>query len=449
MSVNLVILAAGQGSRMQSDLPKVLHPLAATPLVIHAMRAGRALDPARVVVVVGHGGDAVARVVSTEDPDAVIVHQTEQLGTAHAVDQARAALADASGDVVVLYGDTPFLRAETLDAMLAARTHADIVVLGFHATDPGRYGRLVVQGDTLEKIVEYKDASDEERAITLCNSGVICADRATLFDLIAQVGNTNAAGEYYLTDIIALGRAAGLRASVVTCPESETLGINTRAELAQAEAAFQARARADALENGVTLTAPDTVIFAQDTYLGRDAIVEPYVVFGAGVTVESGAIIRAFSHLEGCHVGAGAIVGPYARLRPGTELADEVRVGNFVELKNARISEGAKVNHLTYVGDADVGARANIGAGTVTCNYDGVFKHKTVIGEDAFIGSSTMLVAPVTVGARAMTASGSVITSDVPDDALALGRAAQVNKPGLARRLMDRLRAQKAARGKA
>jgi bifunctional UDP-N-acetylglucosamine pyrophosphorylase/glucosamine-1-phosphate N-acetyltransferase len=448
MSVNLVILAAGQGSRMQSDLPKVLHPLAATPLVVHAMRAGQTLDPAAVVVVVGHGGDAVAKVVLAENPDAVIVHQHEQLGTAHAVDQARDALAAAAGDVVVLYGDTPFLRPETLEAMLTARAQADIVVLGFHAADAGRYGRLVVQGDRLKRIVEFKDASDEERAITLCNSGVICADRATLFDLIAQVGNANAAGEYYLTDIIALGRAAGLRASVVTCAESETLGINTRAELAQAEAAFQARARAEALENGVTLTAPDTVIFAQDTLLGRDAIIEPYVVFGPAVTVESGATIRAFSHLEGCHVGAGAVVGPYARLRPGTELADDVRVGNFVELKNARLDEGAKVNHLTYVGDAEVGARANIGAGTVTCNYDGVFKHKTVIGAEAFIGSSTMLVAPVRVGARAMTASGSVITSDVPDDALALGRAGQVNKPGLASRLMDRLRAQKAARGK-
>jgi bifunctional UDP-N-acetylglucosamine pyrophosphorylase / glucosamine-1-phosphate N-acetyltransferase len=448
MAVNLVILAAGQGSRMHSDLPKVLHPLAAAPLVVHAMRAGQALDPASVVVVVGHGGDAVAKVVTAENPDALIVHQSEQLGTAHAVDQTRAALADAAGDVVVLYGDTPFLRPETLEVMLAARAHADIVVLGFHAADPARYGRLVVQGDTLEKIVEFKDATDAERAITLCNSGVICADRARLFDLIAQVGNANAAGEYYLTDIVALGRTAGLRASVVTCPEAETLGINTRAELAQAETAFQTRARSEALDNGVTLTAPDTVIFAQDTLLGRDSIVEPYVVFGPGVTVESGATIRAFSHLEGCHVGAGAVVGPYARLRPGTELADDVRVGNFVELKNARLNEGAKVNHLTYVGDADVGARANIGAGTVTCNYDGVFKHKTVIGADAFIGSSTMLVAPVTVGARAMTASGSVITSDVPDDALALGRAGQVNKPGLARRLMDRLRAQKAARGK-
>jgi bifunctional UDP-N-acetylglucosamine pyrophosphorylase / glucosamine-1-phosphate N-acetyltransferase len=447
-AVSLVILAAGQGSRMQSDLPKVLHQIGSTPLVVHAMRAGAVLEPAQVVVVVGHGAAQVAGVVQDENPDALVVTQAEQLGTAHAVAQARDALAGQGGDVVVLYGDTPFITPETLEALQAARGSADIIVLGFHAADPGRYGRLVVAGDTLERIVEFKDATDTERAITLCNSGVICADGATLFDLIAQVGNDNAAGEYYLTDIIALGRAAGLRAAVVTCAEAETLGINTRAELARAEAAFQARARDAALENGVTLTAPDTVIFAQDTLLGRDAIIEPYVVFGPGVTVESGATIRAFSHLEGCHVSAGAIVGPYARLRPGAELAEDVRVGNFVEIKNARLDEGAKVNHLTYIGDAEVGAKANIGAGTVTCNYDGVFKHKTVIGREAFIGSSTMLVAPVRVGARAMTASGSVITSDVPDDALALGRAAQVNKPGLASRLMDRLRAQKAARQK-
>jgi bifunctional UDP-N-acetylglucosamine pyrophosphorylase/glucosamine-1-phosphate N-acetyltransferase len=447
-SISLVILAAGQGSRMQSDLPKVLHPLASAPLVVHAMRAGATLDPARVVVVVGHGGDQVASVVQSENPEALVVRQDEQLGTAHAVAQARAALDDAPGDVVVLYGDTPFITPETLEALQAARVRADIVVLGFEATDPGRYGRLVMEGDHLAAIVEWKDATDAQRAIRLCNSGVICADRATLFDLIAQVGNANAAGEYYLTDIVGLARAQGMTATVVTCPEAETLGINTRAELARAEALFQSRARAAALENGVTLTAPDTVIFAQDTLLGRDAIIEPYVVFGPGVTVESGATIRAFSHLEGCHVSAGAIVGPYARLRPGAELAEDVRVGNFVEIKNARLDEGAKVNHLTYVGDAEVGARANLGAGTVTCNYDGVFKHKTIIGADAFIGSSTMLVAPVTVGARAMTGSGSVITSDVPDGALALGRAVQVTKPGLAIRLMDKLRAQKAARKK-
>ncbi|SUZ30684.1 Bifunctional protein GlmU [Roseibaca ekhonensis] len=448
MSISLVILAAGQGSRMQSDLPKVLHKLAGVPLVVHAMRAGRALDPACVVVVVGHGGEAVAKIVMAEDESAQIVTQSEQLGTAHAVDQARAALDGQGGDIAVLFGDTPFIRPETLEALQAARTQNDVVVLGFHAADPGRYGRLVTQGDRLDRIVEFKDATEDERAITLCNSGVLCADRATLFDLIAEVGNDNASGEYYLTDVVALARARGLSAGVVTCPEAETLGINTRAELAGAEAAFQRQARAEALDNGVTLQAPDTVIFAQDTCLGRDCMVEPYVVFGPDVTVESGATIRAFSHLEGCHVSRGAVVGPYARLRPGAELAEDVRVGNFVEIKNAQLAEGAKVNHLSYVGDADIGARANLGAGTVTCNYDGVFKHRTTIGEDAFVGSSTMLVAPVTVGAHALTGSGSVITRDVPDGALALGRAPQDTKPGMGRKLMDRLRARKAEQKK-
>ncbi|MGL4415627.1 bifunctional UDP-N-acetylglucosamine diphosphorylase/glucosamine-1-phosphate N-acetyltransferase GlmU [Roseinatronobacter monicus] len=448
MMVSLVILAAGQGSRMQSDLPKVLHPLGAAPLVVHAMRAGRALDPDSVVVVVGHGGDAVAQVVHAEDEAAIVVTQEAQLGTAHAVAQARAALAGAPGDVVVLYGDTPFIRGETLNAMIAARKIHDVVVLGFEAADPGRYGRLVTTGDTLERIVEFKDASEAERAITLCNSGVICADRATLFDLIAQVSNDNVAGEYYLTDIVALATAKGLSAGVVTCPEAETLGINTRTELAQAEVTFQARARAEALEDGAILVAPETVYFAQDTVVGRGAIVEQFVVFGPGVTVENGATIRAFSHLEGAHVSRGAVVGPYARLRPGAELSENVHVGNFVEIKNAALGEGAKVNHLSYVGDATIGARANLGAGTVTCNYDGVFKHHTEIGEGAFIGSSTMLVAPVRVGAEAMTGSGSVITSDVPDGALALGRARQDTKPGLGKRLMDRLRAAKAAKMK-
>ncbi len=448
MTVSVVILAAGQGSRMQSDLPKVLHPLGAVPLVVHALRVAREIDPVQTVVVVGHGGEAVAKVVRAEDEFATVVAQPEQLGTAHAVDQVRATLDGIDGDVIVLYGDTPFIRAETLAALRAARLWHDVVVLGFEAADPGRYGRLIAEDDRLERIVEFKDATEGERAITLCNSGVICADRAQLFDLIAQVGNDNAAGEFYLTDIVALARAQGLSAGVVRCDEAETLGINTRAELAQAEARFQTRKRAEALENGVTLCAPETVYFAQDTYLGRDTVVDQFVVFGPGVTVESEAHIRAFSHLEGCHVSRGAVVGPYARLRPGAELAEDVRVGNFVEIKNAQIDEGAKVNHLSYVGDASVGARANLGAGTVTCNYDGVFKHHTEIGEGAFIGSSTMLVAPVKVGAHALTGSGSVITQDVPDGALALGRGKQETKPGLGKRLMDRLRAAKAAKGK-
>ncbi len=430
---------------MQSDLPKVLHPLGGAPLFAHALASGAALEPQTRVLVVGHGGDAVRAAAADIDPDIVIAQQVEQLGTAHAVGCARAALADATGTAFVLYGDTPFVRPETLERMAAARAegHA-VVVSGFTPADPGRYGRLVMRDGALERIVEYKDASDDERAITLCNGGIMAVDAALIFDLIDGIGNDNAAGEYYLTDIVQVARDRGHSATVVEFDESETLGINTRAELARAEAIFQARARADALDNGVTMTAPDTVFFSHDTHVGRDAVIEPNVIFAAGVTVESGATIRAFSHLEGCHVGARAVVGPYARLRRGAELSNDTRIGNFVEIKNAQIGDGAKVNHLSYVGDATVGAAANLGAGTVTCNYDGVFKHHTDIGARAFIGSSTMLVAPVRVGADAMTASGSVITADVPDGALALGRARQVNKPGLAARMIDRLRALKA-----
>ena len=415
----------------------------------HAMQAGASLAPERVVVVAGHGAEAVGKAALAYDETAMVVVQAEQLGTAHAVAQAAPALEGAAGDCVVLYGDTPFIRPETLQAMLHARARHSVVVLGFQAKDPGRYGRLIADGETLHKIVEYKDATDEERAVTLCNSGVICADAKTLFSLVAAVGNDNASGEYYLTDIVEIARTRGLSAGVVICDEAETMGINTRTELAKAEAAFQSRARAEALDNGVTLTAPETVFFALDTHIGRDAIIGPNVLFGPGVTIESGAEIKGFCHLEGCHVSRGADVGPFARLRPGTELAEDVHVGNFVEIKNAILDEGVKVGHLTYIGDADIGEFTNIGAGTVTCNYDGVMKHRTRIGKRAFIGSDTMLVAPVTVGDGALTASGSVITEDVPPEALALGRAKQVNKPGLATKLFDRLRAIKAAKGKA
>jgi bifunctional UDP-N-acetylglucosamine pyrophosphorylase/glucosamine-1-phosphate N-acetyltransferase len=442
--IALVVLAAGMGTRMNSDLPKVLHPLAGAPLLHHALKSGAALAPDRVVVVAGHDVDRVTRATQDWDDSAIVVVQDPQLGTAHAVDQARAALADFDGDVMVLYGDTPFIQPETLLAMVEARATSDVVVLGFQAAVPGRYGRLVMVGAALERIVEFKDASPEERAITLCNSGVVCADRTVLFDLVAAVGNANAAGEYYLTDIVGLARARGLTATAVTCAETETLGINTRPELAAAEALFQTRARVAALDDGVTLLAPDTVHFAHDTVLGRDAVVEQFVVFGPGVTVETGATIRAFSHLEGCHVGEGAVVGPYARLRPGAELGDHVHIGNFVEVKNAILGTGAKANHLSYIGDADVGERTNIGAGTITCNYDGVMKHRTTIGARAFIGSDTLLVAPVRVGNDAMTGSGSVITQDVPDGALALGRSPQVTKPGRAVRLIELLKAKKA-----
>ena len=446
MSISCVILAAGQGTRMNSDLPKVLHQVAGAPLVVHTMKTASAIGADRIVVVTGHGSAAVTSTVQAWEPDALTVQQTEQLGTAHAVQQARSALEGVTGDVFVLYGDTPFIRAETLEAMRAARRDHAVVVLGFEARDPGRYGRLKMTDDRLEAIVEFKDASPEERAITLCNSGVICAEAETLFSLIDAVGNDNASGEYYLTDIIAIANARGLTATAVVCDEAETMGVNSRAQLADAEAAFQTRARAEALENGVTLTAPDTVFFAHDTVVGRDSIIEPNVIFGPDVTIESGVRIRAFSHLEGCHVSRGATVGPFARLRPGAELAEDVHVGNFCEIKNATIDEGAKVNHLSYIGDASVGARTNIGAGTITCNYDGVFKHRTTIGREAFIGSNTMLVAPVTVGDRALTGSGSVVTQDIPADALSIARAKQVNKPGLGKRLMDSLRARKSAK---
>tara|TARA_B110000902_G_scaffold63684_1_gene75461 strand:+ start:4887 stop:6239 length:1353 start_codon:yes stop_codon:yes gene_type:complete len=439
MTTALIILGAGMGTRMNSDLPKVLHPIGGAPMIVHAMRAGGGLAPEKTVIVTGHGTEAVSQAALDYDPDAKTVLQTEQLGTAHAVGCARDALAGFKGDAVVLYGDTPFISVNTLESMGAARASHDIVVLGFEAADPGRYGRLITDGNALTRIVEFKDSTDEERAVTLCNSGVIMARADALFDLIDAVGNDNAAGEYYLTDIVEIGRAMGMTATVVTCDEAETLGINSRSELVAAEATFQARARTGALDDGVMLLAPDTVYFAYDTVLGRDAVVEQNVIFGPDVTVESGARIRAFSHLEGCHVSRGAIVGPYARLRPGAELQENVHVGNFVEIKNAVLAEGAKANHLTYIGDADIGERTNIGAGTITCNYDGVFKHRTTIGADAFIGSNTMLIAPVTVGHEAMTASGTVVSKNVPDGALAVGRVRQENKAGFAVRMFEKL----------
>ncbi|UWP93779.1 bifunctional UDP-N-acetylglucosamine diphosphorylase/glucosamine-1-phosphate N-acetyltransferase GlmU [Aliiroseovarius crassostreae] len=445
MPTALILLAAGRGTRMKSDLPKVLHEVGNAPLFAHALASGRDLAAERTVMVVGHGADLVRKTAHEIDPDITLAVQEDQLGTGHAVLQAREALAGFEGDAIVLYGDTPFIRPETLQAMADARQNgADVVVLGFEAADPGRYGRLVVENGALSRIVEFKDANDAERAITLCNSGVVAADAQTLFSLIDGVGNDNASGEYYLTDIVEIANSRGLQAVAVTCDEAETLGINSRAELAAAEELFQTRRRAEVLEDGVTLQAPETVFFSLDTVVGRDAFIEPNVYFGPEVTVESGARLRAFSHFEGCHVSTGAIVGPYARLRPGAELANGAKIGNFVEIKNAQIGEGAKVNHLSYVGDASVGDEANLGAGTVTCNYDGVMKHHTHIGKRAFIGSDTMLVAPVRVGDEAMTASGSIITRDVPDGALAIARADQQIKPGLAVKLFKKLKALKA-----
>jgi bifunctional UDP-N-acetylglucosamine pyrophosphorylase/glucosamine-1-phosphate N-acetyltransferase len=446
MTRALIVLAAGKGTRMKSELPKVLHEVAGAPMLVHAMRSGAALDPARCVIVAGHGAEAVRKAALAQDETAEVVLQEEQKGTGHAVAMAREALEGFAGDAFVLYGDTPFIQPETLERMAAARAAHDVVVLGFEAADPARYGRLIMADDSLERIVEFKDASDEERTVTFCNSGIMVADAQVLMELVDALGTENASGEYYLTDVVALARAKGLKATAIACDEAETMGVNSRADLAAAEAAFQARARAEALENGVTLTAPDTVHFAYDTMLGRDCLIEPNVVFGPGVTVETGARIRAFSHLEGCHVSRDAVVGPYARLRPGAEIAEAARIGNFVEVKNAVIDEGAKVNHLSYIGDAHLGRHSNIGAGTITCNYDGVSKHRTEVGENAFIGSNTMLVAPVRIGDGALTASGSVITKDVEADALAIARSEQVNKPNMARKLFDMLK-KKAKKG--
>lgn len=446
MPTAVILLAAGQGSRMNSDLPKVLHPLAGAPLIAHALASAQSVSPDRVIVVTGTGADLVDAALRDIDPDLRITHQTEQHGTGHAVLQAVPELAGFSGDVIVLYGDTPFIRPETLEAMLKARAKgAAVVVLGLEAKVPAAYGRLILGPDgMLDAIVEAQDATPEQLAVTLCNSGVIATDAALLPDLLAEVGSDNAKGEIYLTDIVAIARARGLPTAVITCPEAETLGVNSRHDLAAAEATFQSRARIAAMENGATLTDPGSVWFALDTYVGRDVLIGPNVIFGPGVTVESGAEILGFCHFEGCHISRGARVGPFARLRPGAELAEDTHIGNFVEIKNAIIDEGAKINHLSYIGDAHVGAKTNVGAGTIVCNYDGVFKHRTEIGARAFIGSNCALVAPVTIGDDALIAAGSIITETVPSGALAIARAKQANKPGLALRLMDRLRALKA-----
>jgi len=446
MALALIILAAGKGTRMNSDLPKVLHRLAGVPLLAHAVGLGRAVDADKIVAVAGYGADLVRDEAEKLGEGVEIVLQDQQLGTGHAAGCAAQLLADFDGDAIVLLGDNPFIRPETIAEVLAARARgADVVVVGFEASNPAKYGRLI-RSDTgaLKAIVEAKDANAAERAVSLCNSGIICAKSSLLFDLIGEIGNDNASGEYYLTDVVGLANARGLTAGVVICDEDETIGVDSREGLARAERMFQDRARAQALENGVTLSAPETVFFALDTMIGRDVIIGANVVFGPGVTVENGAEIRAFCHLEGCHISQGALIGPFARLRPGAEISADAHIGNFVEVKNSTVERGAKVNHLSYIGDADIGAAANIGAGTITCNYDGVMKHRTKIGAGAFVGSNTALVAPVSVGAGAMTGSGSVITQDVPEDALALSRVAQVNRLGFAAKFMARLRAVKA-----
>ncbi len=431
-----VILAAGHGTRMKSATPKVLHEVAGRPMLDWALALAAESGCENITVVYGaHASEVGARAEAAGAKTAV---QDPPQGTGHAVLCAKEELAGFEGDLVVLYADTPLIGAGTVERTFAIKRDAAVAALGFEPEEPGAYGRLITNEDgSLERIVEARDASAEELAVRLCNSGVMAADAKLMFELLSEVGNDNAKGEYYLTDIVALARGRGLACAAVTGEADEFLGVNSRADLAAAEAAFQQTRRADAMAAGVTLTAPETVFFSYDTALANDVIVEPNVVFAPGVRVASGATIRAFSHLEGADVAGGAVIGPYARLRPGAEIGEGAKVGNFVEVKKARLDKGAKVNHLTYIGDAELGAHVNVGAGTITCNYDGYGKHKTVIGAGAFIGSNSSLVAPVTIGAGAFVGSGSVVTDDVPDDALAVARGRQQNKDGWAARFRD------------
>jgi len=446
----VIILSAGMGTRMQSDLPKVLHNVACEPLLIHSMRTASQIGAHKTIVVTGHGAKDVAKVATSFDPSAEIVNQSEQFGTAHAVDQTRNALLNFDGEVFILYGDTPFIEPSTLLRMSKERNDgAKVVVLGFNTKRKNSYGRLIISSDgSLEEIVEYKDANTDQRKISFCNSGVICTDSKLLFNLIGEVENNNANNEYYLTDIVKLAKNKNLKCAAVECAENEAMGINSKVELANAETYFQTRKRIEMMLNGVTLIAPETVWFAADTVVGRDTIIEQNVIFGPEATVESHALIKSFSHIEGAHISKGAIVGPFARLRPGAELANNSKVGNFCEVKKSQVGEGAKINHLSYIGDTKIGDNANIGAGTITCNYDGVSKHFTEIGESAFIGSNNSLVAPVRVGDKAMTASGSVITKDVPNGDLGIARAPQDNKKGFAVKFFKRLKAIKLANKK-
>jgi len=437
----VVILAAGQGTRMRSDTHKVLHPIASRPLLLHLLDRVNEVGAEKRVVVVGKDREQVEAAIAGRDVSIAV--QAQQKGTGHAVQQAEAALSGYDGPVVILYGDAPFVEAETLRRMVD-RLNGDrgpgVVVLAFRPSDPLKYGRIILShDDRIARMVEFKDATEDERAVTLCNSGVMAVRSSDLFGWLARVGNDNAAGEYYLPDIVGIATAEGREAVVIEGDPYEAAGVNSRAELAHLELEWQRRRREQALEEGATLIDPESVWFAYDTKLGRDVTVEPHVVFGPGVSVADGATIHAFSHIDGAIIGAKASIGPFARIRPGTVLADRTKVGNFVELKKAEVGEGAKVNHLSYVGDAEVGARANIGAGTITCNYDGFGKYKTVIGAGAFVGSNTALVAPVTVGEGAIVGAGSVITRDVEADSLAVERSDQRGIAGWAKRFRDQM----------
>jgi bifunctional UDP-N-acetylglucosamine pyrophosphorylase/glucosamine-1-phosphate N-acetyltransferase len=443
-----VILAAGKGTRMKSDIHKVLHPIAGRPMIEHLFATVATLGADRQVVVIGSGREQMEPVVARHGGSIAV--QDPQYGTAHAVQQAERELAGHEGDVLILYGDTPLVEAATMRRMLE-RLHAPdapaVVVLASRPADPLHYGRVIADADgTILKMVEYKDATSEERACDLCNSGLMAVRASDLFALLARVGNDNAAGEYYLPDIVMIAAADGRKSAVIETEEWQVAGINSRAELAAVEAEWQRRRRLQVMADGVSLVAPETVWFSHDTVIGRDTVIEPNVVFGPGVTVGEKVTIHAFSHLEGAAIDVGSEIGPFARLRPGAEIGQGAKVGNFVEVKKARLGPGAKANHLSYIGDADVGAKANIGAGTITCNYDGFFKHRTVIGEGAFIGSNSALVAPVTVGAGAIVGAGSVVTRDVGADALALARGDQKERAGWAARFRTAMAAQKKAK---
>jgi bifunctional UDP-N-acetylglucosamine pyrophosphorylase/glucosamine-1-phosphate N-acetyltransferase len=434
-----IVLAAGEGTRMLSPQPKVLHAIGGQSLLAHVLVALRAAGQTRTAVVVGPDHAAVAAEARQVLPDAEFFVQTERRGTAHAVLAAKPALMRGADDILVIFGDTPLIRPQTLGKLRAALADgAAVAVLGFRPEDPTGYGRLVTTGGDLAAVREETDASASERTITLCNGGLMALAGKPALAILGGIGNDNRKHEFYLSDAVAVARGMGYKATAIEVTEDEVRGINSKAQLAQAEAVLQQRMRQAALAAGVTMTAPETVFFSADTKLGKDVVVEPYVVFGRDVVIEAGATIRSFSHLAGAHVGKDAIVGPFARLRPGTKLAEGVHIGNFVEVKEALIEAGAKANHLTYIGDARIGEGANIGAGAITCNYDGTGKHRTEIGKGAFIGSNSALVAPVVIGEGAYVASGSVITRNVPANALALGRGRQVIKAGWAKRARSR-----------
>lgn len=443
-SVDIIVLAAGEGTRMKSATPKVLHSVGGLPLLEHVLRAAQVFGAERTSVVIGPNVPKVESFLKQRPTPIETFVQTERLGTGHATMAAATFFADGRNSNIVLFGDTPLIRPQTLDRIRSLlEADADLVVQGFEPDDPTGYGRLLVEDGQLTAIREEKDATDGERKIGLCNAGTMGFGPGILNKLLNSLTNKNAQGEYYLTDCVELARAQGLSVRVVKGDAADAAGINSRAQLAAVEAIFQQRMRQQAMADGVTLMAPETVHFCYDTKLEADVTVEPNVVFGPKVTVRSGAVIKAFSHLEGAIIGEDAIIGPYARLRPGTDLGANTKVGNFVEIKGATVEEGSKINHLSYVGDAHIGAGVNIGAGTVTCNYDGFGKHRTTIGAHSFIGSGSLLVAPLDVGFNAYIATGSVITENVPSDALAFGRSRQTNKAGRGAELKDRLRAAK------